>query len=85
MTHDEIKWAIAEGVKEAFRNPELHCRYRIASEVHDADHAALQQFLRNMGKISDIKFSVLKWVIIAVLTVLAGLSATGIVHKIQGG
>ena len=83
MTHDEIKWAIAEGVKEAFTQPELHCRYRITSEAHDADHIALQQFLRNMGKISDIKFFVLRWVVVAVLTLVATWASWGLLGKIK--
>jgi hypothetical protein len=85
VTHEEIKHAITEGVKEAFQNPELHCRYRIASEQHDEDHRAIQQFMKNMGKISDIKFFVIRWAVIAILTLVAGWTGLGIVHSIRGG
>jgi hypothetical protein len=85
VTHDEIKHAIAEGVMEAFKNPELHCRYRITAERHDEDHILIQQFMRNVGKVSDIKFFVIRWAVIAVLSLVAGLTGFGIVHKIQGG
>ena len=84
MTHDEIKYAIAEGINAAFKNPELHCRYRIAEEQHDDDHRALQQFLRNMGKISDIKFFVIRWAVIVVLSIIAGWTGVGIVQSIKG-
>jgi hypothetical protein len=85
VTHEEIKVAITEGVKEAFQNPELHCRYRIASEQHDDDHRVMQQFIKNLGKISDIKFFVIRWAVVAILTLLMGWAGIGIVHSIKGG
>jgi len=83
MTKDEIREAISSGIKEAFKNPELHCRYRIAAEKHDAEHLALEQFLRNMGKISDIKFFVLRWAVVAALTLVATWASWGILAKIK--
>ena len=85
MTHDEIKRAISEGVMEAFRNPELHCRYRIAAERHDEDHILIQQFMKNVGKVSDIKFFVIRWAVVAVLSAVAGLAGFGLLQKYGGG
>jgi hypothetical protein len=81
VTHEEIKYAIADGITEAFKNPELHCRYRIAAERHDEDHILMQQFMKNLGKITDIKFFVIRWLVIAILSAIAGLAGYGIMHK----
>jgi hypothetical protein len=85
MTPDEIKAAVSAGIAEAFKNPELHCRYRITAEQHEEDHLLMKQFARNVGKINDIKFAVLKWIIIVVLTIIGGWASFGVVHNIQGG
>ena len=65
MTSEEIQKAITEGIQGAFKNPELHCRYRITGQQHDEDHLFIRQFIVNMGKVSDIKFFVLRWLVVA--------------------
>jgi len=85
MTSEEIQKAITEGIQDAFKNPELHCRYRITGQQHDEDHLFIRQFIVNMGKVSDIKFFVLRWLVVAVLSVVAGWAAFGLIHKYGGG
>ena len=85
MTPEDIKSAITEGINEAFQNPALHCRYRITEDQHAEDHLFMQQFIKNMGKVSDIKFFVLRWLVVAVLSVIAGWAAFGVIHKYSSG
>jgi len=85
MTSEEIQKAITEGIQGAFKNPELHCRYRITGQQHDEDHLFIRQFIVNMGKVSDIKFFVLRWLVVAVLSVVAGWAAFGLIHKYGRG
>jgi hypothetical protein len=81
MTAEEIQKAITEGISAAFKDPATHCRYRISPQQHDEDHLFIRQFVVNMGKVSDIKFFVLRWLVVAILSVVSGWAAFGLIHK----
>ena len=87
MTPEQIQQAIVDGVREAFRSPELHCRYNITPDEHAAQHKAITEFLTTMARIDGIKWEVAKKLATYAavgLVVLVGYGALGQIGKLLG-
>ena len=60
MTEEQIRQAVIDGIKVAFSNPDFHCRYNISPNLHQQQHEALNRFIIFVGKVDDVKWAVIK-------------------------
>jgi hypothetical protein len=81
MTEPEIRKVVEEAVRSALSDPALHCRYQQDPEQHSIDHAAIRQFIETMGRVDDLKFGIVKWMMISTLTLIFGWAGYGLIHK----
>ena len=82
IVSDAIKEGLAEGLTEVLQNRQLFCRYAINPEMHDEEHAALRKFIKVMGRIEDMKWSVLQKIIIGAVGIAFALMIYGAVAKL---
>lgn len=82
MTTEEIQKAVADGIKQAFADPQVHCRYQIEPDVHSQHHEALVRFMKLMDGIDSIRWSVAKAIVIMLVMGAISLMGWGVFHKI---
>lgn len=86
MTPEEVKELISEAMTGAVRaivaSPDVHCKYRFDPTQHEAEHEAVRKFMRVMGKVDDIKWSVVQKIVIALVLGMFTLMGYGIILKL---
>lgn len=83
MTTDEVKTIIREAVVEAFKDPEIHCRYAISPDDHMAQHEALKGFMQFTEKINGIKWTTLQTLAVMMVVGLFSLMLFGAYVKLK--
>jgi len=80
---EEIGEIVKLAVIEAFKDPELHCRYAIAPDEHSAQHEALKGFMEFTEKLNGIKWKTAQAVVVAAVMAAFGLMLFGAAVKIK--
>jgi len=80
---EEISEIVKLAVIDAFKDPELHCRYAIAPDDHSAQHEALKGFMQFTEKLNGIKWKTLQTLIVFIVMGLFGLALFGAAVKIK--
>ena len=80
---EEIGETVRLAVIEAFKDPELHCRYAIAPDEHSAQHEALKGFMEFTEKLNGIKWKTLQTLVAFIVLGLFGLALFGAAVKIK--
>ena len=83
MTTDEVKSIIREAIVEAFKDPEIHCRYAISPDDHMAQHEALKGFMEFTEKINGIKWKTAQTLVIMAVVSLFSLMLFGAYVKLK--
>lgn len=82
-TLEQIKTAISEGIVEAMKNPEIHCRYAISPDEHSAQHAALKGFMEFTDRINGIKWKTAQTLIVMAVVGLFSMMLFGAYVKLK--
>jgi hypothetical protein len=83
MTHDEIAMVVTDAIRAVLSDPELHCRYKFSPEKHEAEHEALRKFIKVMGRIDDIKWSIFQKAVVWALGALLVFAAISFAAKFE--
>ena len=84
MTPEQIKQAVADGVREALSvDPNLHCRYQIDPDEHQKEHEALRRFMDFTARLENIKWTIFQKIILYVVMAAFGLMVYGGIMKLK--
>lgn len=84
MTEDEVAIVVSRTLKEFFADRQQACRCSMDMEEHRQHHQAVAEAIQFMKGVSEIKWGVLKAVVVAAVLGLFALVGLGVMHKFGG-